>query len=136
MKEGVLFMNMKNNERRRYFVIIVSVTLLAVLLAVLSPFFISRKPSIDDIVVTVSNDEDPLIVSVETLNDNISLTKTMLINIQDNICYISPKVKKKSFLSNNNHHSYELDVGITKIDAVYLSHKNNETQLLWVKEIN
>lgn len=128
--------NLKNNMERRYFIILGSIVLLAIFLAVLSPFVISRRANVDDLVVIISHNQEPFTVSVETLNDNISLTETIQINIQNNMCYITPKIKSKSFFSNSSNQSYQLDVDITKIDAVYLKYRNNETQLLWNKELN
>lgn len=129
-------MNLKNNMGRRYFIIIGSITLVVIFVAILSPFITSRRPNVDDIVVTISQGEERVTVLVETLNDNISLTEIMQIDIQNNICYITPKIKNKSFFSNSSNQSYELDVNLEQIDAVYLKYSNNDTQLLLNKEIN
>ena len=121
---------------RRFFIIIGSIVLLAILATLLSPFLISYKPNVNDIVVMMSHDEESPTVLAETLNNNISLTGKMQIDIQNNICYITPKIKNRSFIISNSKQSYELDIDTTNIDAVYWKSKNNETQLLWIKEIN
>ncbi len=135
-KGEILLINLKNNMGRGYFIIIGSIALLAIFLVVLSPFVISRRSNVDDILVIISHDEEPFTVLVETLNDNISLAERLQIDIQNNICYITPKIKNKSFFSNSSNQGYELDIDMAKIDTVYLKYRNNETQLLWNKEIN
>lgn len=78
-------MSLKNNMGRRYFIIIGSRTLIAKFVAVLSPFVISCRANVADIVVIISHYEKPFAVLVETLCGNISLTETMQIGIQNNI---------------------------------------------------
>lgn len=95
-----------------------------------------RRPNVADIVVSLLQSEGGITVLVETLNDTISLTEIMQVDIQNNICYLTPKIKNKSFFSNRSHQSYELDINLEQIDAVYLKYNNHDTQLLLNKVIN